>query len=87
MQISTFYRQQSITNVPLNRFPRPAYTLLRNDVEIDIQNDQSTGLINWAKGMKECLDSCGFYDVWLKGRVADKSAFHIYHLKQKNKAL
>ena len=64
-----------ITNMPLNRFPRQAYTMSRNDVEITIQNNQSTGLHNWAKGIKECLEAYGFHDVWLNGRVADKSAF------------
>ena len=64
-----------ITNVPLNLFPRQAYTILRNDVETTIQNNQSTGLHNWANGIKECLESYGFHDVWLDGRVADKSTF------------
>ena len=64
-----------ITNMPLNRFPRQAYTMLRNDVETTIQNNQPTGLHNWAKGIKECLEAYGFHDVWLNGRVADKSAF------------
>ena len=64
-----------ITNMPLNRFPRQAYTMLRNDVETTIQNNQSTGLHNWAKGNKECLEAYGFHDAWLNGRVADKSAF------------
>ena len=49
--------------------------MLRNDVETTIQNNQSTGLQNWAKGIKECLEAYGFHDVWLNGRVADKSAF------------
>ena len=49
--------------------------MLRNDVETTIQNNQSTGLHNWAKGIKECLEAYGFHDVWLNGRVADKSAF------------
>ena len=39
------------TNMPLNRFPRQAYTMLRNDVETAIQNSQSNGLYNWAKGI------------------------------------
>ena len=39
-----------ITNMPLNRFPRQAYTMLRNDVETTIQNNQPTGLHNWTKG-------------------------------------
>ena len=64
-----------ITNMPLNRFPRQAYIMLRNDVETTIQNNQSTGLHNWAKDIKECLEAYGFHDVWLNGRVADKSAF------------
>ena len=64
-----------ITNMPLNRFPRQAYTMLRNDVETTIQNNQPTGLHYWAKGIKECLEAYGFHDVWLNGRVADKSAF------------
>ena len=61
-----------ITNMPLNRFPRQSYTMLRNDVEATLQNNQSTGLHNWAK---ECLEAYGLHDVWLNGRVADKSAF------------
>ena len=64
-----------IKNMPLNLFPRQAYTMLRNGVETAIQNSQSTGLRDWAKGIKECLESYGFHDVWLNGRVADKSAF------------
>ena len=64
-----------ITNMPLNRFPRQAYTMLRNDVETAIQNNQPTGLHNWAKGIKKCLEAYGFHDVWLNGRVVDKSAF------------
>ena len=63
-----------ITNLPLNRCPRRAYTMLRNDVETDIQNDQSTGLNNWAKGIKECSESYAFHCIWLNGRVSDKSA-------------
>ena len=42
--------------------------MLRNDVETTIQNNQSTGLHNWA-------EAYGFHDVWLNGRVAGKSAF------------
>ena len=42
---------------------------------LKIQNNQSTGLHNWAKGIKECLEAYGFHDVWLNGRVADMSAF------------
>ena len=61
--------------MPLNRFPRQAYTMLRNDVETTIQNNQSTGLHNWTEGNKECLDSYGFHEVCLNGRVSDKSAF------------
>ena len=64
-----------ITNMPLYRLPRQAYTMLRNDVETNIQNNQSTALHNWAKGIKECLESYCFHDVWLNGRVADKLAF------------
>ena len=43
--------------------------MLRNDVETDIQNDQSAGLNNWAKGCKKCLESYSFPDVWLDGRA------------------
>ena len=64
-----------ITNMSLNRFARQAYTMLRNDVEKNIQNNQSSGLHNWEKGIKECLESCGFHDVWWNRRVADMSAF------------
>ena len=64
-----------ITNMTLNRFPRQAYTMLRNDVETTIQDNQPTGLHNWANGIKECLEAYGFHDVWLNGRVADMSAF------------
>ena len=64
-----------ITNMSLNRFPRQAYTMLRIDVETTIQNNESTGLHNWAKGIKKCLESFSFHDGWLNGRVADKSAF------------
>ena len=49
--------------------------MLRNAVETTIQNNQSTELHNRAKGIKECLEAYGFHDVWLNGKVADKSAF------------
>ena len=49
--------------------------MLRNDAETTIQNNQPTGLHNWAKGIKECLEAYGFHDVWLSGGVADKSTF------------
>ena len=62
-------------NMPLNRCPRQAYTMLKNEVETTIQNNQSTGLQKWAKDIKECLEAYSFHDVWLNGRVADKSAF------------
>ena len=77
----------NITNMPLNRFPRQAYTMLRNDVETTIytmlrndvettiENNQSTGLHNCAKGIEKCLESYCFHDVWLNGRVADSSPF------------
>ena len=45
--------------------------MFRN-VKTDIQNGQSIGLSNWAKGIKECLESCGFHSAWLNGRVASK---------------
>ena len=64
-----------ITNVPLNRFPRQAYTMLRNEVDTTIQNNQSAGPHNWAKGNKEYLESYGFHDDWLNGKVSDKTAF------------
>ena len=76
-----------ITNMPLNRFPRQAYTMLRNDVETTIQNNQSTGLHNWTKGIKECLEAFGFHDVWLNGRVADKSAFLSSFKKQNDRVI
>ena len=31
---------------------KQAYTMLRNDIEADIQNDQSTGHHNWAKVLR-----------------------------------
>ena len=43
------------SSMPLNRFPRQACTMLSNDIETTIQNNQSTGLHNWAKSIKECL--------------------------------
>ena len=73
--IKQHHQAPKITNIPLNRFSRQAYTVLRNDIETTIHNNQSTGLHNWAKGIKGCLESYGLHDVWLNGRVADKPAF------------
>ena len=30
---------------------------------------------NWAGSVKECLESCGFQDVWTSGRVDNEKAF------------
>ena len=30
---------------------------------------------NWADSVKDCLESCGFQDVWTSGRVDNEKAF------------
>ena len=55
----------------------------KNNVETTIQNNQSTGLHNLVKGIKECLEAYG----WLNGRVADKSVFLSSFKKQTDRVI
>ena len=46
-----------------------------NNIETNIQNDQSAGLNKRVTDVKKCLDLYSFREVWLNGKVENRPAF------------
>ena len=68
--ISVFRYWFKLCKLPSTRFRKQALIMLRDSL---IMNTKK--ISNWAGSVKDCLESCGFQDVWTSGRVDNEKAF------------
>eukprot|EP00745_Piridium_sociabile_P018413 TRINITY_DN27645_c0_g1_i3.p1 TRINITY_DN27645_c0_g1~~TRINITY_DN27645_c0_g1_i3.p1 ORF type:complete len:295 (+),score=15.40 TRINITY_DN27645_c0_g1_i3:814-1698(+) len=58
-----------LNTMPNTRFPKQALMMMQNCI------NSNSKVAGWLQGIKDCLVSHGFQDVWSQGRIQNEKAF------------